>query len=140
MSGIRPAAESLVKRGLALMEKNAEGMWVAGNKLLKADKGKKMAGYVISNKMKKSVTVGVMRTYEHPLLKIPMRKVKKVRAHDETDSLKEGAFVEIRECNYPEWKNKRFVATHLLRDAPEEIKLVEYEHEKPKRLSKKERK
>jgi len=64
-------------------------------------------GEVVSDKGAKTVVVRVERTFLHPLLKKTVRRSKKYHAHDESDALKVGAKVEIRECA-PKSKLKRW--------------------------------
>lgn len=57
-----------------------------------------LQGVVVSDKQDKTVTVLVERRVMHPLYKKYVRKSKKYAAHDETNSVKEGETVRIREC------------------------------------------
>ncbi len=57
-----------------------------------------LQGVVTSSKGEKTVVVKVERTFLHPLLKKTVRRSKKYHAHDESNTLKEGAVVTIREC------------------------------------------
>lgn len=57
-----------------------------------------LQGVVVSDKQDKTVTVLVERRVMHPIYKKYLRKSKKYAAHDETNSVKEGETVRIREC------------------------------------------
>ena len=57
-----------------------------------------MQGVVVSDKMDKTVIVRVERRVMHPLYKKYVRRSKKYAAHDETNALKIGDVVSIREC------------------------------------------
>ncbi|MCR4379008.1 MAG: 30S ribosomal protein S17 [Rhodospirillales bacterium] len=57
-----------------------------------------LQGVVVSDKQDKTVTVLVERRVMHPIYKKYVRKSKKYAAHDETNSVKEGETVRIREC------------------------------------------
>ena len=55
-------------------------------------------GTVTSDKMAKTITVLVERTYKHPKYKKYVRKQKKYHAHDEEGRAKIGDRVEIEAC------------------------------------------
>jgi len=55
-------------------------------------------GTVTSDKMAKTITVLVERTYKHPKYKKYVRKQKKYHAHDEEGAAKIGDRVEIEAC------------------------------------------
>lgn len=57
-----------------------------------------LQGVVVSDKQDKTVTVKVERKVMHPLYKKYVRKSKKYAAHDETNTIKVGDIVKIREC------------------------------------------
>lgn len=75
---------------------------------------KTMRGYVVSDKMQKTVMVEVMRTRRHPLYKKVLRTSKKFMAHDEEEECRQGDFVEIEECR-PLSRRKRWRVTQVLR-------------------------
>ncbi len=75
---------------------------------------KTMRGYVVSDKMQKTVMVEVMRTRRHPLYKKVLRTSKKFMAHDEEEGCKEGDFVEIEACR-PLSRRKRWRVIKILR-------------------------
>jgi len=66
-----------------------------------------LQGTVVSDKGDKTVVVKVERTYLHPLFKKTVRRSKKYHAHDETNAVKIGEMVRIRECP-PKSKLKRW--------------------------------
>ncbi len=66
-----------------------------------------LSGRVIGDKGDKTVVVLVERRITHPILKKTMRRSKKYHAHDETNAIKVGDKVRIRECR-PVSKLKRW--------------------------------
>ena len=66
-----------------------------------------LQGVVVSDKMDKTVTVQVERRFKHPLYKKYIRKSKKYAAHDESNDIKIGEQVKIRECR-PLSKRKKW--------------------------------
>ena len=66
-----------------------------------------LQGTVVSDKGQKTVVVKVERTYLHPLFKKTVRRSKKYHAHDETNAVKVGEMIRIRECP-PKSKLKRW--------------------------------
>mgnify|MGYP005681604795 CR=1 FL=1 len=66
-----------------------------------------LTGVVTSNQNEQTITVSVERRYKHPLLQKTIRKSKKYRAHDETNTCKVGDRVRIIECA-PRSKTKRW--------------------------------
>jgi small subunit ribosomal protein S17 len=66
-----------------------------------------LQGVVVSDKGEKTVVVLVERRVMHPIYKKFIKRTKKYMAHDETDSLKTGDSVRIRECR-PISKRKRW--------------------------------
>jgi small subunit ribosomal protein S17 len=62
-------------------------------------KGKKeFVGIVKSDKMDKTIVVSVETTTLHPLYKKYVKRVKKLKAHDETNDAKIGDRVRVVEC------------------------------------------
>ena len=57
-----------------------------------------MQGVVVSDKMDKTVVVKVESRVMNPLYKKYVRRSKKYLAHDETNAIKIGDVVRIREC------------------------------------------
>lgn len=54
-------------------------------------------GYVISDKMDKTVVVLFERTYVHPELRKVLKKVKKYKVHDEKNAANVGDLIEFYE-------------------------------------------
>jgi small subunit ribosomal protein S17 len=62
-------------------------------------KGKKeFVGIVKSDKMNKTIVVSVETTALHPLYKKYVKRLKKLKAHDETNDAKIGDRVRVVEC------------------------------------------
>jgi small subunit ribosomal protein S17 len=59
---------------------------------------KEFVGVVKSDKMDKTIVVVVETTALHPLYKKYVRRIKKLKAHDETNSAKIGDRVRVVEC------------------------------------------
>jgi small subunit ribosomal protein S17 len=59
---------------------------------------RQLAGRVVSDKMKKTVTVAVERRVKHPLYGKFLKRLRKYHAHDETSECKLGDLVLIEEC------------------------------------------
>ena len=66
-----------------------------------------LQGTVVSDKNDKTVVVRVERRFAHPLFQKTVRRSKKYKAHDETNSYKVGDLVSIEECA-PISKDKRW--------------------------------
>lgn len=64
-------------------------------------------GLVTSNSMDKTVTVSIVRRYQHPLYKKVVRKTKKILAHDETNNCNVGDMVQVVETR-PLSRRKRW--------------------------------
>jgi small subunit ribosomal protein S17 len=79
---------------------------------IKARKGQN--GLVLSNKMEKTVVVGVTQRVEHPLYKKYVRRTKKFLAHSEFDDCQIGDLVRIEETR-PLSRRKRWVVKEVLR-------------------------
>ena len=76
-------------------------------------------GRVVSNKMRKSVTVVVERLVKHPAYGKYIRRTTKVMAHDEEGTCREGDTVAIVECR-PLSKRKAWRVVEILVRAPVE--------------------
>lgn len=74
---------------------------------------KQKLGTVISNKMRKTVTVEVVRTLRHPRYQKVIALKKKYYAHDESNSLAIGQKVRIAETR-PLSKLKRWLVVEAL--------------------------
>ncbi len=68
---------------------------------------KTLRGTVVSDKMDKTVVVVVERFVKHPKYGKYFKKSKKYKAHDESNAVKAGDVVTIRECR-PLSKDKHF--------------------------------
>ncbi|WP_085904584.1 30S ribosomal protein S17 [Kiloniella majae] len=58
-----------------------------------------LQGVVVSDKTDKTITVLVERRVMHPIYKKFIKRSKKYHAHDETNAVKAGDVVKIRECS-----------------------------------------
>ena len=66
---------------------------------VKAKSGKKeFVGYVKSDKMNKTIVVSIETLTLHPLYKKYVKRIKNVKAHDETNNAKIGDRVRVIEC------------------------------------------
>ena len=74
-----------------------------------SDRGirKVRTGTVTSDKMDKSITVAVERTYRHPVYKKVVRRTKRVLAHDDSNKCQVGDVVRIVESK-PLSRRKRW--------------------------------
>ena len=75
---------------------------------------KSKTGYVVSDKMSKSIVVRVDSLTPHPLYKKRVRKSKRFMVHDETDQAVTGDFVRIVE-SIPTSKNKSWKLDAIVR-------------------------
>jgi small subunit ribosomal protein S17 len=74
---------------------------------------RKLVGRVTSSKMKKTVTVEVVRSAVDPVYKKIVRMRDRYKAHDETNQYKVGDRVEIQE-HRPISRDKRWMVTRLI--------------------------
>lgn len=74
---------------------------------------KNYIGKVVSDKMDKTVVVAITRTFQHPLYKKTVRKITKLKAHDEENKCKVGDIVQIMESR-PISKEKRWRVIKIL--------------------------
>jgi small subunit ribosomal protein S17 len=72
-----------------------------------------LEGIVTSDKMAKTITVEVERTFKHEKYKKYVRKKKKYHAHDEKGEAKRGDKVEIRACR-PMSRIKRWLLVRVV--------------------------
>lgn len=72
-----------------------------------------LVGEVISDKMDKTITVKVTRTYRHALYGKIVKQFKKYKAHDEAGIAKIGDMVEIVECR-PLSKTKHMMLNRVV--------------------------
>jgi len=73
-------------------------------------------GFVVSDKMDKTVVVEVERTTRHPIYGKVLRRSTKFKAHDEGNEARTGDQVRIMECR-PLSKDKSWRVTEILRRA-----------------------
>lgn len=73
-------------------------------------------GKVLSDKMNKTVVVGVARLYQHPVYKKTVKKLTKFKAHDEENRCKVGDLVSIIETR-PLSKEKRWAVLEIIERA-----------------------
>jgi small subunit ribosomal protein S17 len=83
-----------------------------------ANNRKRLIGRVVSDKMDKTVTVAIERRSMHPLYGKVVSSTKKVKAHDETNSVPLGAIVQLVESK-PLSKTKRWVVEKVLQSTSE---------------------
>jgi small subunit ribosomal protein S17 len=79
---------------------------------------KRLVGRVVSDKMDKTVTVAIERRSMHTLYKKVVSSTKKVKAHDESNTVPLGAVVQIVESK-PLSKTKRWVVEKVLESTTE---------------------
>jgi small subunit ribosomal protein S17 len=77
-----------------------------------------LEGVVTSDKMEKTITVEVTRTYQHPKYKKFVREQTRFHAHDEKGEAKQGDRVEIMSCR-PLSKLKRWRLVRVVAKASE---------------------
>ncbi len=73
-------------------------------------------GRVLSNKMDKTVVIGVDFVRRHPIYKKRITRTSRFFAHDEQNDCREGDLVRIEECR-PLSRNKRWVVREVLQRA-----------------------
>jgi len=86
------------------------------NQERRANLRRQIVGTVVSDKMKKTVTVLVERRVKHPLYGKIMTSSRKYHAHDEKDEYREGDLVTIEECR-PLAKTKAWRVVKLVEKA-----------------------
>ncbi|MDR0453114.1 MAG: 30S ribosomal protein S17 [Treponema sp.] len=77
---------------------------------------KEFVGIVKSDKMNKTIVVAVETTTLHPLYKKYVKRVKKLKAHDEANDAKTGDRVRVVECR-PLSKEKCWKLTEIVERA-----------------------
>ena len=77
---------------------------------------KRLTGVVTSDKMDKTIVVAVTTTKRHPVYGKVMRRVKKFKAHDESNECRIGDRVQIIESQ-PISRHKRYMVTSILERA-----------------------
>ena len=73
-------------------------------------------GYVVSDKMQKTIVVEIMMRKLHPLYKKYLTRTKKVKAHDENNEAKTGDTVRVVECR-PLSRDKRWRLAEIVERA-----------------------
>ncbi len=81
---------------------------------------KNYIGKVVSDKMDKTVVVAVAKTFQHPLYKKTVKKVTKLKAHDEENRCKTGDTVQIIESR-PLSKTKRWQVIKIVEEEGKQI-------------------
>lgn len=87
------------------------------------DNRRTLAGKVVSDKMKKTVSVAITRKVKHPHVGKYMTKTTKLMAHDEKGEAKIGDKVMIKEVR-PISRNKRWMVVSILKKSAE-VKAVD---------------
>jgi len=77
---------------------------------------KTRTGLVVSDKMQKTVVVAIERRMPHPVYGKMMTRTKRLKAHDEENSAKEGDTVRIMETR-PLSKDKRWRVVEIVERA-----------------------
>ena len=77
---------------------------------------KERIGIVVSNKMNKSILVGIERQIRHPMYGKFIKKTTKLMAHDEHDAANEGDTVRVVETR-PFSKRKRWRLVEIVERA-----------------------
>lgn len=80
----------------------------------KAPKRKEMVGFVVSDKMQKTIVVQIKRLTRHPVYKRVITKASKFKVHDEKNQAKLGDKVKITETR-PLSKDKRWRLVEILK-------------------------
>ena len=70
-------------------------------------------GFIVSDKMDKTVVVNVERTFRHPTYKRIVRRSKRYKAHDPQNSCRVGDHVRIIETR-PLSKQKRWMVAEIM--------------------------
>jgi len=79
-----------------------------------AGRRKELIGHVVSNRMKKTIVVQVIRKKSHPLYTRVIAKAKKFYAHDENNEAHIGDVVKLEET-WPLSKLKRWKLKEIIR-------------------------
>ena len=80
---------------------------------------RRLQGVVVSNKMTKTVVVGISRTTRHPLYRKVIHTVSKMKVHDEFDC-RVGDLVEIIESK-PVSRTKRWAVEKIISRKNEQV-------------------
>jgi small subunit ribosomal protein S17 len=77
------------------------------------ERKRRLVGVVVSDKMQKTIVVEIERQIRHPVYKKVIRRSKNYKAHDETNTAKQGDTVQIVEHN-PISKTKRWMLEKVI--------------------------
>jgi len=77
---------------------------------------KVLVGRVVSNKMDKTVTISIERTFQHPLYKKIVKKTSKIWAHDAENECRTGDKVKVMSTR-PLSKLKRWRVVEIIERA-----------------------
>ncbi len=77
---------------------------------------KVLVGQVVSDKMDRTVTISIERTYQHPMYKKIVRKTSKIWAHDAENECRTGDKVRVMSTR-PLSKLKRWRVVEILKRA-----------------------
>ena len=75
-----------------------------------------LTGWIVSDKMDKTITVMIERRVKHPVYGKILTKSTKIKAHDETNDANLGDLVTIAECR-PVSKDKSWTLGRFIRRA-----------------------
>jgi small subunit ribosomal protein S17 len=92
------------------------------------NKRRRLTGFVVSNKMQKTVVVDVTRSYRHRLYKKVLTDHTRFKAHDELNC-QVGDQVRIVESR-PISRHKRWVVEEILRSSQQAMETEQVESEK----------
>ncbi len=81
-----------------------------------SDRTRTLQGKVISDKMDKSIVVGIERKVKHPIYGKFIKRTTKLHVHDETNQCGIGDVVAIRECR-PLSKTKSWTLVEVITKA-----------------------
>ena len=73
-------------------------------------------GYVVSDKMEKTVVVRIERRFKHPMYKKTVKRYSNIKVHVDDDQCKVGDFVRVMETR-PVSKDKRWRLVEVVRKA-----------------------
>ena len=73
-------------------------------------------GYVVSDKMQKTVVVRVERRFKHPMYKKTVKRFSKIKVHVDNEQCRVGDFVRVMETR-PVSKDKRWRLVEVVRKA-----------------------
>lgn len=83
---------------------------------LKRSSRKERTGIVVSNKMDKTIVVGIQRQVRHPIYGKFIKKTSRLFAHDEKEEARKGDMVRVAEVR-PLSKHKRWRLLEILERA-----------------------